>query len=238
MNILILIIRLFFVICGVLWAFLSLASREYKRLENERAGLRFYHATTKAAKYIYYNRRRGCLTISNKKCILFYGDEIEIRDLSNHETQRITRTLDIDEILKKTIYREICNVFCEDTNYAHLYYILQSCGANMKERTAKVEFIQKEEEEKPKRKADYLKRIDINSASESELKSLPGINVIYAKKIIKRREEIGGFKNINELFEYLKLTPSMIRNLRHKIFAGEMKKDETKIKYNERNIDL
>ncbi|MBR6162721.1 helix-hairpin-helix domain-containing protein [bacterium] len=80
-------------------------------------------------------------------------------------------------------------------------------------------------------------KIDINSASEEELKELPGINIILAKKIIKRREETGGFKNFNEFVNYTKVTDDIQKQLFPVIIFKEMEKKKNK-KSDERNLDI
>ncbi len=44
-----------------------------------------------------------------------------------------------------------------------------------------------------------LKKINLNSATKTELMTLPGIGETMAKRIMLRREEKGKFKTINEL---------------------------------------
>ena len=86
--------------------------------------------------------------------------------------------------------------------------------------------------EKPKEK------LDINNCSEAELTALPGISVVLAKKIIKKREEIGGFKKIDDFFLYLKLKPHMENQLKELIKVEKMKGSVTRILNTERKIDL
>ena len=43
--------------------------------------------------------------------------------------------------------------------------------------------------------------ININSASETELDSLPGIGPVYAKRIVEYRQTSGGFKSVEEIKE-------------------------------------
>ena len=83
-----------------------------------------------------------------------------------------------------------------------------------------------------------VEKVDINNASEIELTDLPGISIVMAKKIIKKREEISGFKNINEFFIFLKLKPHLEQQLRSLVCANSMKGSLKIERYNERNIDL
>lgn len=43
------------------------------------------------------------------------------------------------------------------------------------------------------------KLVNINTAGQSELESLPGIGPSLAKKIMEFRQKNGGFKNVNDL---------------------------------------
>jgi DNA uptake protein ComE-like DNA-binding protein len=81
-------------------------------------------------------------------------------------------------------------------------------------------------------------KLDINNASEVEITSLPGISIVLSKKIIKKREEIGGFKDVNEFLEFTQLKPHMRTQLRDLVCVNKMKGSE-KIKRNsERSVDL
>ena len=87
-------------------------------------------------------------------------------------------------------------------------------------------------------KLDTYTKTDINNASEVELTALPGISIVISKKIIKKREELGGFKNIDEFFLFLKLKPHMEKQLREIVFVTKMK-GSVKIELNsERKVDL
>ncbi len=44
-------------------------------------------------------------------------------------------------------------------------------------------------------------KININTATESELRTLDGIGEKLAKRIIKKREELGGFKAVEQIRE-------------------------------------
>lgn len=48
-----------------------------------------------------------------------------------------------------------------------------------------------------------INKVDINNCTEKELSDLPCISLIVAKKLVKYRQKIEGFKNQEEFFEYL-----------------------------------
>ncbi|MBR6162719.1 helix-hairpin-helix domain-containing protein [bacterium] len=79
---------------------------------------------------------------------------------------------------------------------------------------------------------------DINNCSEKELSELPGINIIYAKRIIKRREEIGGFKDSKEFFDYIKVTDRIRKKLTKLICCNKFKVEKKTQKTKERIIDI
>ncbi len=56
--------------------------------------------------------------------------------------------------------------------------------------------------------------INLNLASEEELLKIKGIGPFFAKNIIKRREQLGGFINDNQLTEVWKMTPEKIEELK------------------------
>lgn len=100
------------------------------------------------------------------------------------------------------------------------------------EREIKIDISNDKTNEPPKEK------LDINNASEVELTALPGVNIVLAKKIIKKREDIGGFKDVNSFLEFIQLKPHMQQQLRELICVNKMK-GSIKIKRNsERSVDL
>lgn len=131
------------------------------------------------------------------------------------------------------IWNTICSSFNRCTNYDVLKLKFEKTfNAEIKEK-----IIVKNGRTANDNKKYTNKLTDINNCSEEELRSLPGISIIYAKKIIKRREEIGGFKDIREFFQYTQLSNKIQRRIIAKIIAGKYEKQKTE-KYNERNIDL
>ena len=56
--------------------------------------------------------------------------------------------------------------------------------------------------------------LDINSATEKELLSLPGINVVTAKKIIKYVEKNNGFKTFEEFFQKIKIKENFVEQIK------------------------
>ena len=63
-------------------------------------------------------------------------------------------------------------------------------------------FVKKEKNEKVFLESEYISfPIDLNSADSSQLASIPGIGYKLAENIIKRREEIGEFRNRYQLLE-------------------------------------
>ena len=89
-------------------------------------------------------------------------------------------------------------------------------------------------QEKPEKK----ELLDVNNASEVELTALPGVSIVMAKKLIKRREEIGGFKSVSDVCMFLKLKPHMQTQLEQLICVNKMKGSINIKRYSERNVDI
>ncbi len=64
--------------------------------------------------------------------------------------------------------------------------------------------------------------IDINNAGLKEISSLPGINIIMAKRIIKYRAEEGGFKTKEEFYDKFKIKPHFQNQLNEIILIGNI----------------
>lgn len=80
--------------------------------------------------------------------------------------------------------------------------------------------------------------LDVNNASEVELTALPGVSIVMAKKLIKRREEIDGFKSVNDVCLFLKLKPHMQNQLEQLICVKKMNGKIGIKRFNERSVDI
>ena len=56
--------------------------------------------------------------------------------------------------------------------------------------------------------------VDLNSASEEELLSIKGIGPFFAKNILKRREQLGGYMNNEQLLEVWKMTSEKMEEIK------------------------
>ena len=90
----------------------------------------------------------------------------------------------------------------------------------------------------PQEKKIPAQQIDVNNCSEAELTALPGISIVISKKIIKKREEIGGFKNVEEFLIFVRLKPNVSKQLEPRICVNKMKGSLKVKRSNERQIDL
>lgn len=81
-------------------------------------------------------------------------------------------------------------------------------------------------------------KLDVNNASEIELTALPGVSIVMAKKLIKKREEVGGFKSVNDVCLFLHLKPHMQEQLEKLICVNKMKGSVNIKRYEERKLDL
>ena len=68
--------------------------------------------------------------------------------------------------------------------------------------------------------------------------ALPGVSIVMAKRAVKRREEIGGFKTIEDFFSFLNLKPHMQEQLRFNIVARKKKGSLHRQNSSERQIDI
>lgn len=57
-------------------------------------------------------------------------------------------------------------------------------------------------------------RIDLNSATKEDLMTLPGIGTKTAGRIIEKREELGGFKSVDDLTEVERIGKVKLERLR------------------------
>lgn len=88
----------------------------------------------------------------------------------------------------------------------HKIYGLKKTDADRLEPYIKIEqinsFAQKEQQEKkviPEQEIKTYKKININTATEEDWKALPGIGDVLAKRIVKFRNSMNGFKSIHDV---------------------------------------
>ncbi|MFA0733096.1 MAG: hypothetical protein RJAPGHWK_000300 [Candidatus Fervidibacter sp.] len=58
------------------------------------------------------------------------------------------------------------------------------------------------------------KIVHLNTATEADLMSLPGIGPVLAKRIVEYRRQIGGFKSVEQLLEVKGIGPKKLERLR------------------------
>ncbi len=89
-----------------------------------------------------------------------------------------------------------------------------------------IEKSNRREEEIPQKEA-ITEIQDLNDASASDLKTIKGIGNVYSKRIIKFRDRLGGFSDMNQLSEVYGMTPELMKKITAKfhILSGVQKFD-------------
>lgn len=90
----------------------------------------------------------------------------------------------------------------------------------------------------PKENITLYNLIDINNASEVVLSKLSGVNIILAKRIIKHREYINGFKSKEDFLKFCNLKPHFIKQMEPLIVVGEFDIIDVIFKKDERIVDV
>ncbi len=175
------------------------------------------------------------LKLSNKYCRLELGsDGVTITGIEKRSPYRTFRILSshVHE------YTDLWDMFC--VNFSHnktFDGLLEDCKLYKVSIECKGQAPKPVPSQEPKKVA--YDKLDINNCSEIELTELPGISIVMAKKVVKKRDEIGGFKTIEDFFLFLKLKPHMQTQLRDRICVNKMKNARKKIERSaERKVDL
>lgn len=87
------------------------------------------------------------------------------------------------------------------------------------------DYKQPENFDKQSTKTYSAQKVDLNRASQEELKSLKGIGDFYAAKIIEYREQLGGYVSEEQLLELWKFDQEKLQKLK-----GNIKIDESAVK--------
>jgi len=85
------------------------------------------------------------------------------------------------------------------------------------EKKTKQSNIFQKKEKKPENQNKKIFRVNINTCDTTELKQIPGIGGFRAKKIIERREKLGGFYAVEQLYTIYSLDSLMVEAIREYI---------------------
>lgn len=185
------------------------------------------------------------LRIANKYCVLTLGSDG--KTITGYEKSsayggicehRTLKILYSPTHSNEDLWNMFCLRFDHLTSYEGLMELAERFGAKTISSTpdnqqgVSTPTVVRKIEIEPKEK------LDINNASEVELTALPGISIVISKKIIKKREAIGGFKNLDDFFLFLKLKPHMESQLRPMLCVKKMKGSLKIERSDERKVDL
>ena len=194
-----------------------------------------------------YNNIWGNLKLSNTHCSLRL--QSNGRTIVGKETVYPYRSFRVTHSQihsHEDLWNMFCNVFDHNTHFDSLVELCNTFRAVIKmDKTVQSTNInsalnnnQEVKIDVPVIKQEKKEKLDVNNASEVELTALPGISIVLSKKIIKRREEIGGFKDVTDFLAFTQLKPHMRQQLKELICVNKMK-GSVKIKRNsERSVDL
>ena len=183
------------------------------------------------------------IRLSNKFCSLRLGRDgstISARETTGQERSFMVVKSNVHSV--DDLWNMLCVAFDYNTTFDGLVQmcdtfdvVINIIGEKVKRDTVKTEQNYQQQSLKPKSASE---RLDVNNASEVELTALPGVSIVMAKKLVKKREEIGGFKTVDDVCLFLRLKPHMQNQLRTLICVNKME-NSGKIKRNvERSIDL
>lgn len=196
------------------------------------------NALLKAKIYLgYYSDIWHSLRLANDFCYLTLGADGQT--ITGFEkNSEILRTF---KVLRSKVHdmEEVWNMFCLDFTFNTTYDRLKE-NCSLFKLVIEENIVEKPNKPKikPEEKVKITKLTDVNNAQEEELTALPGVSVIMAKKTIKRREEIGGFKSTQDFFDFLKIKPNLQEQLKDVICTNEMKGWKKVERFEERNVDL
>lgn len=214
-------------------------------LESQGNTMRRQMALNEAKIYLApYNNIWKNLRLSNKHCILKLGQDgysIKAYDTNNTRSFRVIKSRVHS---RNDLWDMFCVSFSHNTTFDML---VQQCEkfnvdidlSGVKNSQQKTEKVIKSDTVKIDEVLQTSKeKLDINNASEVELTALPGISIVMSKKLIKKREEIGGFKTVNDVFLFLNIKSHLQAQLENLICVNKMKGSMKIKRYSERSIDL
>ena len=69
------------------------------------------------------------------------------------------------------------------------------------------------------RKVNKANKYNVNTITEEEIASLPGLTVVDAKRAIQYRKEHNGFKNVDEFFDAINIKPHIMVKIQNKLYV-------------------
>ena len=181
------------------------------------------------------------LRLSNKFCSIRLGTNgytITAKETIGNSSRSfiVTKT---DIYTRDELWNMFCLNFYHNTSFDGLVELCKTFQAEIEISGEKS--VSADKKSQPKKETNIVpekEKLDVNNASEIELTALPGISIVMAKKLVKRREEIGGFKTVNDVFIFLHMKPHMQTQLEKLICVKKMKGSLQIKRYNERNVDI
>ncbi len=70
-------------------------------------------------------------------------------------------------------------------------------------------------------------QVDVNTATQSELESLPGIGPTKARAILEYRQQHGPFQRVDDLAKVKGIGPATVERLRPEVIAGPVRRGRT-----------
>lgn len=244
-----------YVFVGILDAFGSRSRRRWRRrlygnryaynyqdenndfAENLRAFFRRRRALKKAKSFI--TKKKKTFTLKNSNVIFIYDSKKKTFVCINANNMKIASSVDWkiqykyaiefsnDNTFEQT-FDNICLSFDNFSNYEGILKVLKHEFNEVAETSPATDIphnviTHKSNIEIPKR----ANRLNINEATEDELAKLPGISLVTAKKIIKRRAK-NIFISNEEMFKEMKIKQHFQLNLSKLICANPPKKTSAK----------
>ena len=86
-------------------------------------------------------------------------------------------------------------------------------------------------------RSQAIEKVDLNTASESAIGNLPKINLILAKKIIQKREALGGFETFEQFIKEMNLPENVVNTIKDDVSFSKIKKPKV-VKSKGRMVDF
>ena len=193
------------------------------------------------------------LKLSNKLCsVQLWADGETITAREYMKPKRSFRVMYSQVHPTEELWNMFCMAFSFNTSFDGLVQLcntyqvqiavtgetqIENNANNITPKTTSNNIIKVDADIRPKTN-NNTEKIDINNASEVEITALPGISIVMAKKLVKKREEINGFKKVDDVILFLHVKPHIEKQLRELICVNKIK-TSIKIKRNkERSVDL